>query len=369
MRPSGTAALFALALFAFPPPATAQVTFHLETVDSTGDTGIGASIALDSQGRPHIAYIDRENHAIRYAVKTGASWAALPEPPPYADDRTGVTLVLDAADNPGIAHIGLYFRKENGTWATEDMGGFGPWFGTVAQDASGGLQGVTIWSWGSGDYEGYVSYTKRIGDAWSDFVLDDGTFYPTNPHASIVIDRLGDPHISVTPTAGDSVRYWHRAAGVWLRTVFTPGAWSSIALDEQDSPRIAYYDTAARDLVIAFQHDGEWITAPLDQTGDVGLYASQKIRGGVSHIAHYAKSTGDLRYTVFDPAVGQSLVTQTVDAEGDVGGWSSLVLDGQGRPHIAYRDAGNGRLKYATAAVDVPVEKRTAGSVKWLYRR
>jgi len=368
MRFTGFTALLALLLLASPPSATAQIIFHVETVDSLGDTGIGASIALDSQGRPHIAYIVRQNQDIRYAMKTGTAWTVQPGPL-YADERTGVTLVLDSADNPGIAHNGSYFRRVGGGWVEEYMGGFAPWFSTVAQDAAGGLQGVTVWSLGSGDYEGYVSYTERIGDAWSDSVLDSGTFIPSDPHASIVIDRHGDPHISLTPTAGDSVRYWHRANGVWSRVVFTRGAWSSIALDDQDAPRISYYDTAARDLVLAFQENGAWVTVPLDQTGDVGRYTSQKIRSGVSYITYYVKSTGDLRYAVCNPSGGQTPFIQTVDSAGDVGSWSSLALDAQGRPHIAYRDAGNGDLKYASGAAMDPIEKKTLGGVKWNYRR
>ena len=363
------AAPLALLFLAFPPLAIAQVPFHVETVDSTGDAGIGASIALDSQGRPHIAYIVRQNQDIRYAVKTGAAWTVQPGPL-YADERTGVTLVLDSADNPGIAHNGSYFRRVDGGWVEEYMGGFAPWFSTVAQDAADGLQGVTIWSWGSGDYEGYVSYTERIGDTWSDFDLDSGTFMPSDPHASIVIERHGDPHISVTPTAGDSVRYWHRANGVWSRVVFTRGAWSSIALDAQGMPRISYYDTVGRDLVLAFQVGGVWVTIPLDGLEDVGQFTSHVIRGGVSHIAYYAKSIGDLKYAVYDPTQGApSLRIQTVDSSGDVGSWASLVLDGQGHPHIAYRDATNGHLKYASASVQVPTEEKTIGGVKALYRR
>ncbi len=362
----GTVILCAVLAFAFPASAAAQIPFDIETVDADGNTGIGASIALDSQGRPHIAYIVRQNQDIRYAVKTGAAWTVQPGPL-YADERTGVTLVLDSADNPGIAHNGSYFRRVGGGWVEEYMGGFAPWFSTVAQDAAGGLQGVTIWSWGSGAYEGYVSYTERIGDTWSDFILDDGTFYPTHPHASIVIDRQGDPHISVTSTAGDSVRYWHRTNGAWSQMVFTPGAWSSIALDGQDAPRISYYDTVQRDLVLALQYNGVWMTLPLDASGDVGQHTSQEVRGDVSHITYYAASVGDLRYAVFSPTKGP--LVQTVDAEGDVGAWTSLVLDAQGYPHIAYYDVGNGDLKYVSTSVQVPVEKMTVGGVKWLYRR
>lgn len=364
-----TLVLFSFLFAAVPPNAAAQVPFQIETVDASGETGFGASIALDSHGQPHIAYIDRLSHTIRYRVKTGETWTAQPGPP-YADERTGVTLVLDAADNPGIAHIGDFFRRVDGSWVVEYMGGFGPWFSTVAQDAAGGLQGVTIWSWGSGEYEGYVSYTTRIGDTWSDFILDDGVFYPSDPHASIVIDRHGDPHISLTPTGGDSVRYWHRSNGVWSKVVFTPGAWSSIVLDEQDSPRISYYDTVQRDLVLVFRQNGAWVRVRIDQSGDVGLYTSHEIRGGISHITYYAKTPGDLRYAVINP-IGdtQGALIQTVDSDGDVGRWTSLVLDGQGLPHIAYQDAGNRYLKYATGSAGVPTKKETAGGIKWLYRR
>lgn len=152
--------------------------------------------------------------------------------------------------------------------------------------------------------------------------------------------------------------------------VLTPGAWSSIALDEQGAPRISYYDTVARDLVLALQSNRAWVTVPLDQPGDVGQYTSQEIRGGVSHITYYTASSGDLRYAVFNPTEGtQDRFVQTVDAAGDVGAWTSLVLDGQGLPHIAYYDVGNGDLKYACAVVQVPAEKKTVGGVKWLYRR
>jgi len=369
MRHGILAAMLALPVLALSSSAAAQIPFQIETVDSSGDTGFGASIAIDSQGRPHIAYIDRSGRTIRYAVKTGTSWTVQPGPA-FADERTGVTLVLDAAGSPGIAHAGTYAHKEGANWVTENMGGFSPWFSTAARDAAGGLQGVTIWSWGSGDYEGYVSFTVRTGNTWSDFVLDDGTFYPTYPHASLVIDSHGDPHVSVTPTAGDSVRYWRRSNGVWSKIVFGRGAWSCIALDAQEVPRISYYDTIGRDLVIAFKSGGVWVTVPLDVMEDVGQFTSQVIRGGVSHIAYYAKSVGDLKYAVYDPTEGaSSLGIQTVDSSADVGSWASMALDAEGHPHIAYRDATNGRLKYASEAVKVPAEKKTIGSVKALYRR
>jgi len=70
---------------------------------------------------------------------------------------------------------------------------------------------------------------------------------------------------------------------------------SAYALDAQDVPRISYYDTVNRDLVLAFQAGGVWVTIPLDGLEDVGQFTSHVIRGGVSHIAYYAKSIGGVK--------------------------------------------------------------------------
>jgi len=65
----------------------------------------------------------------------------------------------------------------------------------------------------------------------------------------------------------------------------------------------------------------------------------------------------------------RSVDIQTVDSDGDWSRWTSLVLDGQGLPHIAYQDAGNRYLKYASGSAGVPTKNETAGGIKWLYRR
>jgi hypothetical protein len=50
-------------------------TWSIETVDSTGDVGELTSMALDSNGYPHISYSDITNRYLKYAKWTGSAWS------------------------------------------------------------------------------------------------------------------------------------------------------------------------------------------------------------------------------------------------------------------------------------------------------
>ena len=48
--------------------------WSIETVDPANGVGLFASIALDASDRPHIAYYDALNGALKYAYWNGAAW-------------------------------------------------------------------------------------------------------------------------------------------------------------------------------------------------------------------------------------------------------------------------------------------------------
>jgi hypothetical protein len=126
-----------------------------QTVDSEGYTGYYPSLAVDSLGRPHIAYSGPVNTStsLKYAQWDGTQWviSAVESPSPAMD----ILLRLDARDVPHL----LWYTG----FSTEDL--------RYATRGSGGWQVVTVEASGNaGEYHGltldasgvpHACYTRR----------------------------------------------------------------------------------------------------------------------------------------------------------------------------------------------------------------
>jgi len=140
--------------------------WHIETVDSGGETGRYTSLALDSSDRPHIAYFDSTNLALKYAVGCDSKW----EIQTLESGSSGryASLALDVSDNPRISYYTGY-----------------PGFNLR----------YAVWNGSSWDFE-TVDDADRVGS-----------------HNSLALDSSGNPYISYYDSANNALKLATTAAG------------------------------------------------------------------------------------------------------------------------------------------------------------
>ena len=231
---------------------------------------------------------------------------------------------------------------------------------------------------------------------------------------SLSLDSSNKTHISYYDMTKGDLKYATNSSGTWATsTVYSTGdvgKYTSLAYrNGYGDKMISYYDATNGNLNASYRAPEmtEWVRQEVDTNGDVGLYTAAGWSLGWMHIVYYDKTTmmlkhamkthdpagggpwnisdiemigadggqedlytsmaigtdekvhiayyhftnGDLKYAVYDPkAISPSWQIASVDTNGDVGFHNSIVLDGNGKVHIAYRDTTNGDLKYATNA-------------------
>jgi hypothetical protein len=116
-----------------------------QTVDSAGNVGEYASLALDAAGYAHVSYLDHSNYRLKYAQNLAGTWQS-----EVVDPNTEAgwysALALDAAGNAHISYYaswpGLdlkYAYWDGAAWQTEvvDSAGDVGWYTSLALDAAG----------------------------------------------------------------------------------------------------------------------------------------------------------------------------------------------------------------------------------------
>ena len=165
------------------------------------------------------------------------------------------------------------------------------------------------------------------------------------PDSSLALDESGYPHISYCDRQNDDLKYAYQDASGWhLETVDCEGdvgKSTSLVLDGDGYAHISYLDWGNGDLKYAHQDASGWhikaVDADAERDTSLALY-----RFGHPHVSYYGASA--LKYAYQD-ASGWHV--ELVDEVGDPDSYTSLVLDGDDRPHISYHDLAGFDLKYA----------------------
>jgi ligand-binding sensor domain-containing protein len=318
-----------------------------DTVDTSPGVGQYASIALDAVGNPHVAYYDNAKSDLKYASRSGKSWAVETA---LSAGNVGQSASL-ALDSQGEPHVScydvsngdlVYASRSGGVWTGEtvDAAGIVGLYTSLVLDAQGNPH-ISYYDFSNRA----LKYASKSGGAWtieSVTAANGGGTY-----CSLALDSQGNPHVAFLDQTGTAVRHASRVAGVWSAELVagSAGSYASIRIDAQDHPRIAFYAATTGDLEYADKSSGAWVTQFVDQTGTVGQYASLALdRQGNPHIAYYDATNGALKYAAKS---GVAWNVETAAAAGPTGTFASLALDTLGNPQIAYFDQTHNWLAHA----------------------
>ncbi|MFC1543770.1 hypothetical protein ACFL4Y_00760 [Gemmatimonadota bacterium] len=193
-----------------------------------------------------------------------------------------------------------------------------------------------------------LGYARFDGSSWTVETVP-GTAQ-ADEGAAIVFDSSDHPHIAWQSLGG--IRYAYHDGAAWTVEVVentVVGARNpsvDIALDASESPAISFYGGDLFGLKFATRSGvATWTISTPDADLYAGFHGTSLLfdASGDPMISYYEYSSSALRMVTWDG----SWSMEEVDNSGAVGQYSSMVLDGTGRPHIAYLDETNGTVRYA----------------------
>ena len=327
--------------------------WSFETADTYGEY---ASIAIDSNDRPHISYIDYSNSKLKYTNHIGYQWQTEIVDSVGAESNT-TNLELDANDRPHITYctgevhdLSLKYAHYNDTWNITVLD-------VNVDSASFSLDsnGRPHISYCTGDYPNRnLMYTHWDGNQWQNETL--GTQGDVGGYNSIALDSNNRPHIAFSSGVWDNIelKYAYFDGNSWHNETADAegcvGIHNSIALDSNDRPHISYHrDWPDNDLKYTYYNGNVWNNETVDSASNVDEHTSIAIDShDRPHIAYTNYNPEfDLKYTYQD---GGTWKKETVDSESSVVGSLSLAIDKSDRVHIGYTDHSdwpNIWLKYA----------------------
>jgi PKD repeat protein len=342
----------------------AGITWHTETVDSSGNVGYYTSLAFDSAGNSAISYFDYAEADLKYAHWNGSSWVV------ETVDSTGqvglyTSLAFDAAGYPGISYYdATNYRLKYAHWNGSEWVGMSDTGKPDIVDSNGNVGSYTSLAFDSSRnpsisyYDatnGDLKYAHWNGSQWVKETVDSTG--SVGSYTSLAFDSSGNPSISYYDATNTNLKYAHRSGSSWaVETVDSTasqekdevGRYTSLAFDAIGYPGISYYDALNKHLKFAHRNGSSWEIEIVDTTSQVGQYTSLAFDpAGYPNISYYDATNHALKYA---HQKGSSWVMETVDDASSVGTHTSLAFDNEGNPWISYYDQTNGYLKCATTA-------------------
>jgi hypothetical protein len=295
---------------------------------------------------------------------------------PFASMAYGPDNVPHVAYRNNVTRTIRHAWQSGGTWNSETAG---PSAGTFTTSVAVGPDGNPYVSYGDGIFFGNLMFASGKAGAWERSIVAHGTMADAGEFSSLAIDRQGVPHIAYNDGQVLASLYYaslNRTTGQWEFSLIdddTPytgdaGYSSSLKIDASGHPHVAYISDDPWGLRYATLHDGNWTVTKLDELDRMNFF-SRTYTGvsldldsrGYPHISYYNQTTTDeapneLRYLSWDGSAWNR-ETVTILSKRDFS--TSLAIDAQDVPHIAYCDVAAKSLNYATRSPSGTWDRQT----------
>jgi hypothetical protein len=333
-----------------------------------------ASLALDNNNAPHIAYLNASSNRLKLAIPDSNGWSNTEIA--TVDGNGMVFTSIDVDTNVANAHSDArvsFYHSDNGAMQFATQVSSESWIVASVDSSAADLGAFNALAFDSAgnphisffdDTHDDLLYVYWNGSAWVGPGAVDVTG-STGIYNDIAIGADGKVHIAYYSVSTTCLRYATWVSDHWMAENVevansngicpSVGKFASIAVDPQNRPHIAYYDDANGALKWAYKDAGLWKIQTVDNGEDsgkdkVGLYTSIAVdASGQPHISYYDETNNRLAYAGWQNASAKFRLERQVDTRGGL--YSQLALDAQGRPHIVYLDDYNEDVpKYAYKA-------------------
>ena len=305
---------------------------------------------------------------------------------PFASVAYGPDSVPHVAYRKNTTRTIMHAWRSGSTWDSETVG---PSAGTFTTSVAIGPGGKPALSYGDGLYFGNMMFAGKNGSSWESTVVARGSMADAGQFSSLAFDRQGIPHITYNDGQVLASLYYatrNPATGTWeFSLIDDDGAYtgdagysSSLKIDASGHPHVAYISDNPWGLRYATLQDGtNWTITKLDEL-DRPDFFSRTYTGvslaldsnGYPHISYYNQTTTDtapagLLYLSWN-GTGWERETVLTLAKRDF--TTALAIDSGDVPHIAYCDAANKSVNYATRSVPGTWTTRTVVQENHLLR-
>lgn len=279
-----------------------------------------------------------------------------------------------------LAFLSNMIHAQNRTWTIETVDQNGGTFSSMAIDTHGNVHIGYLSPDGGGTKYGFRSAATG---RWFTMVVDKN-----NGFVSLALDSRQHPHLCYTPFGVLKYARWDGSR--WQIQEIAPGSGSrefscGVAVGPDDVPHVSWYQygDAANQLYLHMRHaelkNGTWLAHTLDFGRETGKWNCVRVDAqGRTYVAYSAFREGAMRLAAGDPSGKWTLMTvEDGHAGGNAGTTpgmgNSMVLDGNGKAHLAYRDEST--LRYAWPDGDhwridvVDPNANPLGNIDWINQR